>query len=157
MVAFHDLFLFAHYPFQNLTNFPVSRSYTTTSYSMTIYYVDFISQCTERSSFIDHTSKYGSLLPATLWHDFTASSVNIYTYLIHFSFKSSFNSFTRMKSFIPLACSINMSSHPWLLFFMMTLDLDDCLPLVMLSERFSWSYFTKRSYHDFIRMLHGFL
>ena len=42
---------------------------------------------------------------------------------------------------------------------MMTLDLDDCLPLVLLSERFSWSCFTKSSYHAFIMMLkiHCFL
>ena len=34
---------------QELTNFLVSHSYTTTSYSMRIYYVDFIYQCTEIS------------------------------------------------------------------------------------------------------------
>ena len=51
---------------QELTTFLVYFSYTTASYSMRTYYADFICQSTERSFFIDHTSKYGSLLLATI-------------------------------------------------------------------------------------------
>ena len=71
---------------QELTTFLVSCSYTTTSYSMRTYYVDFICPCTDRYSSIDHTSKYIISLPATIWHDFIASNVSIYiyTYLIPF-------------------------------------------------------------------------
>ena len=105
---------------QELTIFLVSCSYTTTSYSMRTYYVDFICPCTERHSSIDHTSKYRSPLPATIWHDFTVSSVStyiyiyiyIYTYLILFSLSHPLAFFLEWRASFPwLAPSV--CHHIW--------------------------------------------